>query len=603
MRRLFWRGLFCSLLWAVADHSADAATARPGYHLKILTQSAYLPDIPVLVRVEVVNVAGERDLMLWDAEATLSSASPGVALSTNRVVLHNGLGSALVRFSGGGDFNLIATLGSLQTDHFLRALTGAPVTAVGGLLEDESTTWRGVILVTNDVLVQIGQTLTIESNTLVLINGVTNGISANDISISGAILSLGTEDAPVTITCANPDLQYRWGQIRHTYAEPSLYRFTTITRGGRAAAEGQTGTAPVIRPFNSKITFESCNIADHAQMSRSAPDFGKPGKIMQATFGSDITFNNCLLARARMGPEVSETALLVTNSWILEMYGVNDSDGLFLYGQGPGQTIKVSGSVIADGDDDGIDTLAATFTVDHSIIRNWRNPFEDSKGISIEAGEARIWRSLLVDNALGISGKGSNAATVRLNIDHCTILSESYAVGATNKTGTTPVIDYRITNSILRGTSDSIFTQYNPTDIHIDYCNIGEIWFGSGNTFSDPLFVNGADHDYRLATNSPCVDAGAPSAPLDGDGSRTDVGYFTFVPPAPLLGSPHILADGTLQFAVNAFPRRNYVVEMSTNLPVWSALSTIYQASNPNQFHDSTSTNSRTRVYRVRLAP
>src|SRR5258705_12636530 len=121
MRRLSWCGLFCSLIWFGAQQVAGAGL-RPGYHLKILTQSVYLPGIPVLVRVEVVNAAGERDLMLWDAEATLSSPSLGVTLSTNRVVLRNGLGSALVSFSGGGDFSLTATLGTLEATHSLRTL-------------------------------------------------------------------------------------------------------------------------------------------------------------------------------------------------------------------------------------------------------------------------------------------------------------------------------------------------------------------------------------------------------------------------------------------------------------------------------------------------
>src|SRR3954471_4234478 len=127
MRRLSWCRLSLSLIWFVAEQVAGAGL-RPGYHLKILTQSVYLPGIPVLVRVEVVNAAGARDLMLWDAEATLSSPSPGVTLSTNRVVLRNGMGSALVRFSGGGDFSLAASLGSLDATHSLRTLAGAPVT-------------------------------------------------------------------------------------------------------------------------------------------------------------------------------------------------------------------------------------------------------------------------------------------------------------------------------------------------------------------------------------------------------------------------------------------------------------------------------------------
>jgi len=531
----------------------------------------------------------------------LSSDSPGMTLSTNRVVLRNGLGSALVSFSGAGDFNLTVTAAGMQTNKLLQIMTNSP-TPIGAALSGPSSSWSGIVLITNDVIVPLGHTLTIEANTFVLLEGVTNGIVANDISVSGTILSLGTEAAPVTITCANPDLRYRWGQIRHINAQPSIYQHTSITRGGRSNPEGQTGTAPVIRPLGSKITFESCNITDHAEPARSAPNFGQPGKIMQTSLGSDITFNNCLLARARMGPEIGESALLLTNSHIVEMYGVNDSDGIFLEAQQSGQSMLLTDSVIADGDDDGIDTLGANFSVENCIIRNWRNPAEDSKGISLENGEAHISRCLMVDNAIGVSGKGGNGVTVRLQIDHSTILSAGYALGATNKSGTFPLIDYRITNSILHGLADSIFTQYNPADIHISYSNIGEAWSGPGNNFGDPLFVDATAHDYRLQPASPCIDAGDPAAAVDPDGSRTDIGYLTFLPPPPVLGPVQMLAEGTFTFHLNAYPSRNYVVESTTDLHNWAPLTNIAQNVGVTQVQDANPVPVK-RFYRARLAP
>jgi hypothetical protein len=421
--------------------------------------------------------------------------------------------------------------------------------------------------------------------------------------VSGTILSLGTETAPITITCAYPDLNYRWGQIRHINAQPSLYRHTSITRGGRATPEGQTGTAPVIRPLGSKIIFESCNITDHEQTSASAPDFGQPGKIMLASLGSDITFDNCLLARSRMGPEIEQTALLLTNCYIMEMRGVNDSDGIFLNAQQSGQSITLTGSVIVDGDDDGIDTLRSTFTVENCLIRNWRNPFEDSKGISVEGGEARIWHSLLVDNAIGVSGKGDNGETVRVLIDRSTILSEGYALGATNKFGTLPIIDYRVTNSIIQGLSDSIFTQYSPADLHLYYCYLGEPWPGPGNNSGNPLFVNADQHDYHLQPSSPCIDAGDPASALDPDRSRTDIGYFIFIPPAPLLANPQRLLEGTFQFSVQAYPGRDYVIEYSTNLPVWRPFTSVSQVGAIMQISDTNAIDNARRFYRARLAP
>jgi len=41
---------------------------------------------------------------------------------------------------------------------------------------------------------------------------------------------------------------------------------------------------------------------------------------------------------------------------------------------------------------------------------------------------------------------------------------------------------------------------------------------------SNPIFVDAANHDYRLASNSPCIDAGDPSTAKDANGSRSDIG-------------------------------------------------------------------------------
>ena len=41
---------------------------------------------------------------------------------------------------------------------------------------------------------------------------------------------------------------------------------------------------------------------------------------------------------------------------------------------------------------------------------------------------------------------------------------------------------------------------------------------------TNPLFVDAANHDYRLAANSPCIDAGDPSTAKDANGSRSDIG-------------------------------------------------------------------------------
>lgn len=51
---------------------------------------------------------------------------------------------------------------------------------------------------------------------------------------------------------------------------------------------------------------------------------------------------------------------------------------------------------------------------------------------------------------------------------------------------------------------------------------------GTGNIMDDPLFVDLANHDYYLQSDSPCIDAGDPSSPLDPDSTRADMGALYF---------------------------------------------------------------------------
>jgi hypothetical protein len=572
----------------------EAAVPTTAHTLKVIVQPGYLPQIPTLVRVELLNATGQADRNVWDAEALLSETSPGVSLSTNRIILRNGLGTALVTITGSGDFDLGVTLGPLQLTRALHDRSAEPVTSIGGTLPGTATTWSGVVNVTNDLTVPSGHVLTIQPNTIVLVNGVASGTTAPDLLISGAMQSQGTETEPIAITCANAGL--RWGQIRHNSAQPSVYRFTTITLAGRAAGEGgHTGTGPAIRPTNSRITFQSCNITDHADSS------GGPGKIMIAS-GSDLTFRDCVLARSRMGPEISTTALLCTNTWIMQMRGLDDADGIYVHDQSAGQQVLFADCVIVDGDDDGIDTLGSFVDVDNCIIRDWASRVEDAKGISVFNGATHVRRSLIVNSTVGIAAKWSGGSPTLVTVDSSTLTDNLTNVWANKKSNAIgPFVDFRITNSVLWG-GDSIQSDFGETNFTIGYCNISETWPGTGITMDPPLFLDPANHDYRLQIGSSCIDTGNPASPLDADGSRIDIGCFTFEVPSPLLSAPQHQANGTFEFLFSGYTNRNYAVDYSTNGQTWGTLTTISHSEDPETISDSPP-DGQMRIYRARLAP
>ncbi len=512
--------LYRSLLAAALSlFSAAPVTLAAPASLKLSTQSGYLPANPVLVRVEALNAAGEPDRDLWDATVSLS-ANNGVTLSTNAVTLRNGLGSALVTCSGGGDFALTATLGTLSTSRALLTVTNLTPTTVSGTLPGTTTTWSGVVRVTGNVTIPVGHTLTIQSNTLVLLNGVASGAAGTQIIVNGTLNSEGTEAHPVTITCA--DAALRWGQIRHDNAQPSTYRFTSITRAGRATGEGHTGQAPVIRPNNSTVTFENCNLTDHADAN------GTPGKIAYG-INANMTFRHCLFSRARMGPEVQGTAVLLTNTWVIDMRGPDDADGIYLHDQQVGQEIKLTGCVFAGGDDDGIDTLGAVVAIDNTIVRNWNSVIEDAKAISVFSGRVDLRRCLITDSTVGVSAKTGAGTPVTVTINHCTIVNNLTNVLAQFKANAPgPIVDYRITNSVLWG-GDAVQSDFAATNFTIVYSTLSEVWPGTGNLTANPLFVNEAARNFRLRAASPAINTGDPVSPTDADGSRADMGYAPFV--------------------------------------------------------------------------
>jgi hypothetical protein len=62
----------------------------------------------------------------------------------------------------------------------------------------------------------------------------------------------------------------------------------------------------------------------------------------------------------------------------------------------------------------------------------------------------------------------------------------------------------------------------------ISYSDVRNGWPGTGNFALDPLLWGPITGDFHLKPGSPCIDAGDPSAHLDPDGTRADVGAFEF---------------------------------------------------------------------------
>ncbi|MCP4450339.1 MAG: hypothetical protein GY809_02680, partial [Planctomycetes bacterium] len=255
-------GLFCG-----SDATADLDAGL--FQVRIAARSSYLRGVPVLVRIEVLGQGGRVERGLWDAMASLSVDTPDVTCSPAEVRLYNGLGSALVTFSGSGDFTLKAAVHGLSDSRKMTDLADESVTTVSGRL-DASDTWRGVTHITGgDFKIPAGVVLTLDPGTLVMIDGVSSGSGGADINVSGSIQSLGTPEFPVTFTAF--EAGKNWGELHHEDADSSRFTYTNVHQGGRSPGVGHSGTGPTFRVSNSVLIFEYANLTDNA------------GKLMHAT--------------------------------------------------------------------------------------------------------------------------------------------------------------------------------------------------------------------------------------------------------------------------------------------------------------------------------
>jgi hypothetical protein len=514
---------------------------EPQLALNLLTRDSYLPGVPVLVRIEILTDDGKIDRDIWNATVSLSVDNPNVTMSADQVVLYNGLGSALVTFTGNGDFNLMAEVQGLQAEKTLTDWSSQPINTISGSLTN-SATWSGIYHITGgDFSIPDGVTLTINPGSMILIDGVPSGDNGTDINVEGSIQSLGTAESPITFTSYSAG--ENWGKLYHNNAEPSTFQYTNITQAGHSPRMGHSNSGPAIHASSSTFIFIYSNLTDNA------------GKLMNISSGCDLTFHNCLFTRSVMGPEISGSAILFEDGWITDMKANDDGDGIYIHSQEDGQNCILRGGVAAYMDDDGIDLLGADVTIEDFIIRDCKD-----KGISAYGGQTNIQHCLIVENnkapedptVASIAAKAFEADTAIVNIDHSTVVTSKIdgfvdiGIQSHNKydvqSGT---IIYNITNSIIDAT-DPVNTQapYLDSDIHINYCDVfGETWPGSGNINTDPLFVDPARHNYQLQSLSPCIDVGDPSVARDPDGTITDLGYYGFVRDSQELSETSLTTD------------------------------------------------------------
>lgn len=274
----------------------------------------------VTLRVEVLLPGGGLDRWRFRREASVG----GVPFT-----IHNGQGTVTVPAAE----LLTVRAGALTATHAVEFVE--PVAA-------EGLVWDGAVRVAGVVNVPAGETLRIEAGTLVVLDADAR------IEADGNIVVAGTEAEPVGFVASDPEAG--WGQIDHRGGR-ALYRNAFFSNGAHAFWERNDEfrhcCAYHLRAREGRIELNRTVIAD------------SPGKGL-LTFDAEVVVRGAIFQRLGHGAELVHGTAVIEDSLFAGFRGADDNDGIYLSEKDAPGEFNLRGVIIADADDDGLDTENAS---------------------------------------------------------------------------------------------------------------------------------------------------------------------------------------------------------------------------------------------------
>ncbi|MBC8527454.1 MAG: PKD domain-containing protein, partial [Candidatus Cloacimonetes bacterium] len=311
------------------------------------------------------------------------------------------------------------------------------------------------------------------------------------------------------------------GGICCSYSSPNLENVTLI---GNTTSPGQFSTSGggIYCSYSSSI-LQNVMIKNNSVIGGGSYDCG---------YGGGITLSHSSL--------ILDNVIITNNSVTgYRSYG----GGIYCAHSSPSlQNVTISGNS-ADNEGGGIFCYVSSPTLENVTINdNSVSYYFKAGGIYCSSYSSNPYlENVTITNN---SGSGIVCSGSSLTLVNCIV---SYNNGSGISSGS-PSISY----------SDFYNNEYGNFNNCGQWLGVNVITNANGdscdiyyNIQMDPCFVDTTNGDYHLQSNSPCIDAGDPSSPLDPDGTIADMGAFYFDHNCPIADFTSDVTIGNIPLIVN----------------------------------------------------
>lgn len=455
-----------------------------GQQFHVLAPSTFVAGKPYPFATEVWS---ENNVDLFYS-STVSISVSGGEIPNNQITVRKGRAMTTLETDGSSALNVSSAQFGLNPTANLSTVISHEGTSSGNLVFQPESMHR----ITNDLLIEASDTLTISAGCWVLLDADVN------ITVVGHLKVLGTLSSPVVFTSNSSN---SWGGILFTLGTGSI-NYCLINHGGGDDSQwfGHSDSQPVIRSNGGEVTMNQTFI------------FDCEGKALGAMNGR-VRFSNGGISRCDTGGEFGGSYVTVHGSHIMEIPDADglleddDNDGFYFFGNNAtDEPNLVDSCVFLIGEDDGIDHNGAILEVRNCWVENFAN-----EGIATSNGNsADVYNSLFKNCEQGIeAGYGSPTVTV----DHCVMVDCDYGLrfGDWYDWGCSGIIT--CTNSIMVSNTDNIHNFDVLTNgpisgaITVTYSISSDAEYdaATGNILGPPVFTP----QYQLEPGSPGESAGS----------------------------------------------------------------------------------------------